>query len=227
MQRKALAFEQVFDVRAVRVLVASVADCYAALGLVHGRWDYVPQEFDDYVATPKPNGYRSIHTAVHGPGGKGVEVQIRTREMHARAELGVAAHWRYKEGGRRDAGFEKKVEALRQLLAPGATPEDDPLGAVGATLFADHVYVFSPDGDVVELPAGATPLDFAYHVHTSLGHRCRGARIDGRMVPLDQRLANGVTVEIITAKEPAPSRDWLVESRGFLASRSAPGKGRR
>ena len=224
MQRKSLAFEQVFDVRAVRVLVATLADCYAALGVVHGLWNYLPGEFDDYVATPKPNGYRSIHTAVHGPGGKVVEVQIRTREMHERAELGVAAHWRYKEGGRRDVGFEKKVEQLRQLLAPGAVADDDPLGVVGATLFADHVYVFSPDGDVVELPAGSTPLDFAYHVHTSLGHRCRGARIDARMVPLDMKLANGVTVEIIAAKDPSPSRDWLIESRGFLASRSARGK---
>ena len=224
MQRKALAFEQVFDIRAVRVLTDSVVDCYAALGVVHGRWDYLPGEFDDYVATPKSNGYRSIHTAVTGPGARVVEVQIRTREMHARAELGVAAHWRYKEGGKRDASFEKKVEQLRNLLAPRALAEDDPLGRVGASLFADHVYVLSPDGDVVELPAGATPLDFAYHVHTNLGHRCRGARIDGRMVPLDHRLENGATVEIIAAKDPHPSRDWLVESLGFLVSKSARAK---
>ncbi|HXQ31475.1 MAG TPA: bifunctional (p)ppGpp synthetase/guanosine-3',5'-bis(diphosphate) 3'-pyrophosphohydrolase [Steroidobacteraceae bacterium] len=224
MRRKGLAFEQVFDVRAVRILVGSVADCYAALGVVHSLWDYVPAEFDDYIATPKSNGYRSIHTAVLGPGGKAVEVQIRTQEMHDRAELGVAAHWRYKEGGRRDLGFEAKVEQLRALLAPGAAAEDDPLGQVGAALFADHVYVLSPKGDVVELPAGATPLDFAYHVHTSLGHRCRGARVDGRMVPLDHRLENGATIEIITAKDPQPSRDWLVESLGFLASKSARAK---
>ncbi|HXQ64683.1 MAG TPA: bifunctional (p)ppGpp synthetase/guanosine-3',5'-bis(diphosphate) 3'-pyrophosphohydrolase, partial [Steroidobacteraceae bacterium] len=224
MHRKGLAFGQVFDVRAVRILVASIADCYAALGVVHSMWDYLPAEFDDYIATPKPNGYRSIHTAVLGPGGKAVEVQIRTHEMHDRAELGVAAHWRYKEGGRRDLGFEAKVEQLRTLLAPGAAAEDDPLGQVGAALFADHVYVLSPKGDVVELPAGATPLDFAYHVHTNLGHRCRGARVDGRMVPLDHRLENGATVEIITAKDPQPSRDWLVESLGFLASKSARAK---
>ncbi len=223
MQRKALAFEQVFDIRAVRVLVGAVEDCYRALSVVHALWTYVPAEFDDYVATPKANGYRSIHTAVMGPAGKPVEVQIRTHEMHARAELGVAAHWRYKEGGRRDAGFEKKVEQLRALLAPGAA-EGDALDRFGPSLFAEHVYVLSPAGDVVELPAGSTPLDFAYHVHTSLGHRCRGARVDGRMVPLDQRLENGATVEIITAKEPAPSRDWLVESRGFLASKSARAK---
>jgi GTP pyrophosphokinase len=224
MLRKGVAFEQVFDVRAVRVLVDTVAECYAALGVVHGLWHYLPGEFDDYIATPKGNGYRSIHTAVVGPAGKAVEVQIRTREMHEKAELGVAAHWRYKEGGARDASHERKVEQLRALLAPHAAAEQDPLDRVGATLFREHVYVFSPKGDVVELPAGATPLDFAYHVHTSLGHRCRGARVDGRMVPLDQRLENGVSVEIIAAKEPQPSRDWLVESRGFLASKSARGK---
>jgi len=223
MQRKSLAFEQVFDIRAVRVLVGKVEDCYAALSVVHALWPYVPEEFDDYIATPKPNGYRSIHTAVVGPEGKAVEVQIRTHEMHARAELGVAAHWHYKEGGRRDAGVERKVEQLRQLLAPGGA-EGDALDRYGPALFAEHVYVFSPAGDVVELPAGSTPLDFAYHVHTGLGHRCRGARVDGRMVPLDERLANGQTVEIITAKEPAPSRDWLIESRGFLASKSARAK---
>jgi len=228
MQRKGLAFEQVFDVRAVRVLVETVAECYAALGVVHGLWHYLPGEFDDYIATPKANGYRSIHTAVIGPAGRAVEVQIRTREMHDKAELGVAAHWLYKEGGARDAGLERKVEQLRALLAPapaaGAAADDDPLDRVGATLFREHVYVFSPKGDVVELPEGATPLDFAYHVHTSLGHRCRGARVDGRMVPLDHRLGNGVRVEIITAKEPQPSRDWLVESLGFLASKSARAK---
>ena len=224
MLRKQLAFEQVFDVRAVRILVATVADCYAALGVVHGLWSYLPGEFDDYIATPKPNGYRSIHTAVIGPAGKTIEVQIRTREMDERAELGVAAHWRYKEGGRPDAGFEKKVERLRALLAPGAGADDDPLGRISPALFAEHVYALSPKGDVVELPAGATPLDFAYHVHTSLGHRCRGARVDGRMVALDHHLDNGATVEIITAKEPQPSRDWLVESRGFLASKSARAK---
>jgi GTP pyrophosphokinase len=224
MQRKGLAFERVFDVRAVRVLVGSIADCYAALGVVHSLWENLPAEFDDYVATPKANGYRSIHTAVFGPGGKAVEVQIRTHEMHDRAELGIAAHWRYKEGGRRDTGFEKKVEQLRALLSPAAGGDDDPLGRVGAALFAEHVYVLSPKGDVIELPAGSTPLDFAYHVHTNLGHRCRGARVDGRMVPLDQRLENGATVEIIAAKDPQPSRDWLVESRGFLASKSARAK---
>lgn len=224
MTRKGLRFEQVFDVRAVRVLVDSIAQCYAALGIVHGLWPYLPGEFDDYIATPKLNGYRSIHTAVEGPGGRTVEVQIRTRDMHDKAELGVAAHWRYKEGGQRDAGVERKVEQLRALLTPRRGDDADLLDRVGATLFREHVYVFSPKGDVVELPEGATPLDFAYHVHTSLGHRCRGARIDGRMVPLDQPLVNGVTVEIIAGREPQPSRDWLVESRGFLATRSGRAK---
>jgi GTP pyrophosphokinase len=224
MQRKQLAFEQVLDVRAVRILVDDVAGCYAALGVVHGLWQYIPGEFDDYVATPKPNGYRSIHTAVLGPGGKALEVQLRTREMHERAELGVAAHWRYKEGGKRDAGFERKLERLRALLQPAGGDADGLLDRVSASLFADRVYVISPKGDVVELPEGATPLDFAYHVHTGLGHRCRGAKVDGRMVQLDYRLRNGETVEIIAAKEPQPSRDWLVESRGFLATKSARAK---
>jgi GTP pyrophosphokinase len=226
MQRKQLAFEQVLDVRAMRILVDDVAQCYGALGVVHGLWQYIPGEFDDYVATPKPNGYRSIHTAVLGPGGKALEVQIRTREMHDRAELGVAAHWRYKEGGKRDAGFEKKLERLRALLQPagGNAESEGLLDRVSASLFVDRVYVVSPKGDVVELPDGATPLDFAYHVHTGLGHRCRGAKVDGRMVQLDYRLRNGESVEIITAKEPQPSRDWLVESRGFLATKSARAK---
>ncbi len=224
MTRKGLRFEQVFDVRAVRVLVDNVAQCYAALGVVHGLWSYLPGEFDDYIATPKINGYRSIHTAVVGPLGRTVEVQIRTREMHDKAELGVAAHWRYKEGGQRDVGVERKVEQLRAMLAPKRSEDDDLLDRVGATLFREHVYVFSPKGEVVELPDGATPLDFAYQVHTGLGHRCRGARIDGRMVPLDQKLVSGVTVEIVTAREPQPSRDWLVESLGFLATRSARAK---
>ncbi len=224
MTKKGLRFEQVFDVRAVRVLVDGVAQCYAALGIVHGLWSYLPGEFDDYIATPKLNGYRSIHTAVHGPGGRTVEVQIRTREMHDKAELGVAAHWRYKEGGQRDAGVERKLEQLRALLVPQRDEGDGLLDRVAASLFREHVYVFSPKGDVVELPEGATPLDFAYHVHTNLGHRCRGARVDGRMMPLDLPLVNGVTVEIISGREPQPSRDWLVESLGFLATRSARAK---
>jgi len=220
MQRKQLTFEQVFDVRAVRILTTTVADCYAALGLVHGRWLYVPGEFDDYIATPKENDYRSLHTAVIGPDGMPVEVQIRTREMHEHAELGVAAHWRYKEGKARDAAYDRKIQWLRELLAPatGAEGDRDFLDQIRADLFEDRVYVLTPRGDIVDLPAGSTPLDYAYHVHTELGHRCRGARVNGRMVPLDYKLANGEAVEIIAGKHPGPSRDWLIDQLGYLAS---------
>lgn len=220
MRRKGLAFDQVFDVRAVRIIVGTVADCYAALGAVHGRWHYIPGEFDDYIATPKDNLYRSLHTAVIGPGAVPLEIQIRTRDMHEHAELGVAAHWRYKEGGTRDAAYDRKVEWLRELLAPAAETEcdNDFLSRVRADLFEDRVYALTPKGEVIDLPSGATPLDFAYHVHTDLGHRCRGARVNGRIVPLDHHLANGEIVEIIRGKEAQPSRDWLVEQQGFLAS---------
>jgi GTP pyrophosphokinase len=220
MQRKGLAFEQVMDVLAVRIQVDSIADCYAALGLVHSLWPYIPGEFDDYIATPKENNYRSLHTAVVGPARLPLEVQIRTREMHEHAELGVAAHWQYKEGRKAEASFQQKINWLRQLLEPSARSgaEPDLLDGLQAELFEDRVYALSPRGEVVDLPSGATPLDFAYHVHTNLGHRCRGARVNGRMVSLDHRLANGDSVEIITGKQPNPSRDWLVPSLGFLAS---------
>ncbi len=220
MHRKGLAFEQVFDVRAVRIITASVEDCYAALGIVHGRWHYIPGEFDDYIATPKDNLYRSLHTAVLGPAAVPVEIQIRTREMHEHAELGVAAHWRYKEGAVRDAAYDRKIEWLRELLAPASDTESDSdfLSRVRADLFDDRVYALTPKGEVVDLPGGATPIDFAYHVHTELGHRCRGARVNGRIVPLKHRLANGEVVEIIGGKRAQPSRDWLIEREGFLAS---------
>jgi GTP pyrophosphokinase len=220
MHRKNLAFEQLFDVRAVRIVVASIPECYAALGVVHGHWSYIPGEFDDYIATPKDNDYRSIHTAVIGPEGKAVEVQIRTREMHEQAELGVAAHWRYKEGGARDARDERRIEWVRRLLEPGEAADGDRdfLERVRSELFEDRVYALTPKGEVVDLPRGATPLDFAYHVHTDLGHRCRGAKVDGRIVPLTHALSNGEVVEIITGKLPNPSRDWLVPEQGFLAS---------
>jgi GTP pyrophosphokinase len=220
MHRKNLAFEQVLDVRAVRVVTGSVEDCYAALGVVHGRWHYIPGEFDDYIATPKDNLYRSLHTAVIGPAAVPVEIQIRTREMHDHAELGVAAHWRYKEGAARDAAYDRKIEWLRELLAPASDTETEPdfLSRVRADLFDDRVYALTPKGEVVDLPSGSTPIDFAYHVHTELGHRCRGARINGRIVPLNHRLANGEVVEIIGGKKAQPSRDWLAEREGFLAS---------
>jgi GTP pyrophosphokinase len=220
MQRKGLAFEQVMDVLAVRIQVETVADCYAALGIVHGLWTYMPGEFDDYIATPKENNYRSLHTAVIGPGRLPLEVQIRTREMHDHAELGVAAHWQYKEGRKAETSFQQKINWLRQLLEPVARPggERDLLDGLQAEIFEDRVYALSPKGEVVDLPRGATPLDFAYHVHTSLGHRCRGAKVNGRMVSLSHALTNGDTVEIIPGKQPNPSRDWLVPSLGFLAS---------
>jgi GTP pyrophosphokinase len=220
MQRKHLAFEEVFDVRAVRIVVSSVPECYAALGIVHGLWTYIPGEFDDYVATPKGNFYRSIHTAVIGPQKRSVEVQIRTNEMHEHAELGVAAHWQYKEGGTRDAQYERKIEWVRRLLEPQETADTDRdfLERMRTELFEDRVYALTPKGEVVDLPRGATPLDFAYHVHTDLGHRCRGAKINGRIVPLDYQVSNGEIVEIITGKHAAPSRDWLAPEQGYLVS---------
>jgi GTP pyrophosphokinase len=220
MQRKQLAFEQLFDVRAVRIVVESIEQCYAALGVVHALWRYVPGEFDDYIATPKDNEYRSIHTAVIGPEDKSLEVQIRSRDMDQYAELGVAAHWRYKEGGARDLGYERKIEWVRHVLDPthATQLEGDLIERVKRELFADRIYAMTPRGEVVDLPRGATPLDFAYQVHTGLGHRCRGAKIAGRIVPLNQPLANGDVVEIITGKQPAPSRDWLSPELGFLVS---------
>jgi GTP pyrophosphokinase len=219
MQAKKLAFEEIMDVRAARVLVDTVADCYAALGIVHSLWQFIPGEFDDYIATPKDNLYRSIHTAVLGPGGQAVEIQIRTHEMHAHSERGVAAHWRYKEGGRSDQAYERKINQLRALL----TPEDkdtahDFLDRMRVELFQDRVYVLSPKGEIVDVPVGGTPLDFAYQVHTDLGHRTRGAKVNGRMVPLDYELKNSETVEIIAGKAAHPSRDWLSPQSGFLAS---------
>ena len=220
MQRKQLAFEQLFDVRAVRIVVESIEDCYAALGVVHALWHYIPDEFDDYIATPKDNEYRSIHTAVIGPDDKSLEVQIRSRDMDQYAELGVAAHWRYKEGGARDVGYERKIEWIRRVLDPAQSSqfEGDLIERAKAELFADRIYAMTPRGDLVDLPRGATALDFAYQVHTGLGHRCRGAKVDGRIVPLNQPLTSGGVVEIITGKQAAPSRDWLSPELGFLAS---------
>jgi GTP pyrophosphokinase len=220
MLRKQLPFEQIFDVRAVRIVVDSVAECYAALSVVHGDWQYIPAEFDDYIATPKGNHYRSIHTAVVGPEERSVEIQIRTREMHEHAELGIAAHWQYKEGSPHDAEYQRKIEAVRRLLHPGEQPEDEPdvLESLRGQIFADHIYALTPKGEVVELPRGGTPLDFAYQVHTDLGHRCRGAKVNGRIVPLSYKLSNGEVIDIIAGKHAAPSRDWLAPELGYLAS---------
>lgn len=218
MQRKGVPIGELYDLRAVRVLVADVADCYAALGVVHALWTPIPSEFDDYIARPKRNDYRSLHTAVIGPEGKTVEVQIRTRKMHAQAELGVAAHWRYKEGKGAPAGaaIDRKIEWMRRLLEAG---EVDSVGAeLDSELVEDRVYVLTPRGEVLDLQQGSTPLDFAYQVHTEVGHRFRGAKVNGRIVPADYRLRTGDRVEIMTGKEAAPRRDWLVQANGFLAS---------
>ena len=217
MRRKDRDLESLHDIRALRLLVDDVKDCYAALGVVHNRWAYIPGEFDDYIANPKENDYRSLHTAVVGPEGKTVEIQIRTYEMHRRAELGIAAHWRYKEGGSAPAAFEQKVRFLRQMLEPSDN-SGDLLEQIRDDMFEDRVYAISPKGDVVELPAKATPLDFAYHVHTQIGHRCRGAKVNGRIVPITYQVKNGDQIEIITGSEPQPSRDWLSPKLGYIAS---------
>jgi GTP pyrophosphokinase len=223
MQRKGLDFAQVLDVRAVRVLVPRVADCYAALGVVHTLWQHVPGEFDDYIATPKENNYRSLHTAVIGPEGKVVEVQIRTHGMHQQAELGVAAHWHYKEGMKPDEGFERKLAWLRSLLEwkDQVVEAAEFVDRFKSEVFEERVYVFTPKGNIVDLPVGATPLDFAYHIHTEVGHRCRGARVDGRIVPLTYKLKTGEQVEVLTVKEGGPSRDWLNAHLGYLATSKA------
>ncbi|MCE7031122.1 bifunctional (p)ppGpp synthetase/guanosine-3',5'-bis(diphosphate) 3'-pyrophosphohydrolase [Lysobacter sp. GX 14042] len=219
MQRKQAPISELYDLRAVRILVDDVGACYAALGVVHATWLPIPSEFDDYIARPKPNEYRSLHTAVVGPEGKTLEVQIRTRDMHRQAELGVAAHWKYKEGGGIDAALERKIAWMRRLLEPGGEADGVALaGELGAELAEERVYVLTPKGEVIDLPAGATPLDFAYRVHTEVGHRCRGAKVDGRIVPLNHRLHSGDRVEIMTGKTAEPRRDWLMEANGFLAS---------
>jgi GTP pyrophosphokinase len=220
MQSKRLDFEQLFDVRAVRIITANIADCYAALGLVHGLWPFIPGEFDDYIATPKENNYRSIHTAVHGPDGRSLEIQIRTQQMQDQAELGVAAHWAYKEGGSQGADYERKIHAVRELLHPGnaRNQESDAFARATAGLFEDRVYAMTPKGEVVDLPQGATPLDFAFHLHSDLGQRCVGAKVNGRIASFDHKLANGDVVEIRTAKNAVPSRDWLSPQLGYLVS---------
>ncbi|MCR9104037.1 MAG: GTP diphosphokinase [Gammaproteobacteria bacterium] len=229
MQRKGIGFSQVYDVRAVRILVPEIKDCYATLGLVHGLWRNIPNEFDDYIANPKENGYRSLHTAVIGPDGKVLEVQIRTHQMHQEAELGVCAHWRYKGADADNAmasTYEEKIAWLRHVL-----DWHDETGDIGAIaeqfsfeVAQDRVYVFTPDGDVVNLAQGATPLDFAYHVHTEIGHRCRGAKVNGVIVPLTYQLSMGERIEILTSKEAKPRRDWLNPSSGYLKTSRARAK---
>jgi len=215
MRTKGYAFEQVYDVRGLRVIVDEVPQCYQVLALVHSAWTPVESEYDDYIARPKPNGYQSLHTVVGDDAGRTLEVQIRTRRMHEHAELGVAAHWRYKEGGKGRDDDEQRVAWLRQLLAWRAEVDAPPASGL---LREERIYVLTPQARVVELPAGGTPIDFAYHIHSELGHRCRGARVDGAMVPLNTALATGQTVEIVSAKSGGPSRDWLNPELGYLQS---------
>ncbi|MDO8961463.1 MAG: bifunctional (p)ppGpp synthetase/guanosine-3',5'-bis(diphosphate) 3'-pyrophosphohydrolase, partial [Methylophilus sp.] len=226
MKSKHLDFSELYDVRAVRILVDDVKDCYTALGLIHHLWQPIPGEFDDYIARPKSNNYRSLHTAVSGPRGLALEVQIRTFEMHQHSELGVAAHWRYKEGGKSDAKFDEKIAWLRQILAwkDEVVDNGDLLEQFKSELFQDKVYVLTPQGKVIDLPNGATPIDFAYTLHTDLGHRTRGAKVNGSIVPLNTKLQNGQRIEILTAKIGSPSRDWLNASLGYLQSASARAK---
>jgi GTP pyrophosphokinase len=226
MLRKGVPFEQVFDIRGVRILVESESDCYLALGAIHNRWKPVPGTFDDYIATAKDNFYQSLHTAVVYTDGKTLEVQIRTPEMDENAEFGIAAHWRYKEGKRRDDAFERRVNWLRRLMEwrSDVTDAGDFVDAMKSDVFDDRVYVFTPRGDIMDLPGGATPIDFAYHVHTDIGHRCRGAKVNGKLVSLDSKLRTGDAVEILTAKRGGPSRDWLNPSLEMVRSQRARSK---
>ena len=223
MQKKGVEFSDLYDVRALRILVDDIAMCYAALGVVHSLWSYIAGEFDDYIASPKGNQYQSLHTAVIGPRGQTLEVQIRTHEMHRHAELGFAAHWRYKEGGGADASFERKIAWMRQLLESKDAREDDAalLAGFKTEVIEDRAYLLTPKGQVIDLPRGATVLDFAYAIHTDVGHRCRGAKVNGRIVPLTFQAASGDRVEILTGKTIEPRRDWLSPHHGYLTTHRA------
>lgn len=227
MQKKDIGFSQVYDIRAVRILVPNLTDCYAVLGIVHNKWRNIPREFDDYIASPKENGYRSLHTAVIGPEGKVLEVQIRTFAMHEEAELGVCSHWRYKDLDAADAarGYEEKIAWLRQVLEWHDQLDGEPtLSYINREHSSDRIYAFTPDGHVVDLPRGSTPLDFAYRIHTTIGHRCRGAKVNDRIVPLSSQLATADQVEILTGKHENPSRDWMSPSHGYLHTNRARSK---
>ena len=226
MQRKGVEFDQIFDVRAIRIIVDSVGDCYAVLGTIHGMWSPIPGEFDDYIATPKDNLYRSLHTAVVGPEGKALEVQIRTHEMHHTAELGIAAHWRYKESHKPDPDFDNKIAWLRQLMEwrQDMTSAHEFVHSLKTDVFQDHVYTFTPNGDIFELPVGSSPIDFSYHVHTEVGNRCRGAKVNGKLVSLDYQLRNGDMVHILTSKRGGPSLDWLNPNLGYVKTTRARSK---
>jgi len=226
MLRRGKPFEQLRDIRAVRLIVSDVPACYATLGLIHTTWRPIPHEFDDWIASPKDNLYQSLHTAVIFDDGKAVEVQIRTPEMHQNAEFGIAAHWRYKEGRARDLAYEQHVNWLRSLMdwRHDVNDAQEFLDSMKSDVFQDRVYIFTPKGDIIDLPAGSTPIDFAYHVHTDIGHRCRGARVGGKLVPLDQTLKTGDQVEILIAKRGGPSRDWLNSNLGMVRTQRARSK---
>ncbi|MBR9726520.1 GTP diphosphokinase [Shewanella intestini] len=222
MKGKDLKFDELFDVRAVRIVTDRLQDCYGALGVVHTLWHHIPREFDDYVANPKPNGYQSIHTVVVGPEGKTVEIQIRTEAMHQDAELGVAAHWKYKEGTNtaKQSGYEEKINWLRKILQwqEDVAESGNLVDEVRSQVFEDRVYVFTPNGEVVDLPQGSTVLDFAYYIHSHVGHKCIGAKVDGRIVPFTYQVETGERIEIITSKHPNPKRDWLNPNLGYIKS---------
>jgi guanosine-3',5'-bis(diphosphate) 3'-pyrophosphohydrolase len=226
MSEKGKAFELVRDVRAVRLIVADVAACYTTLGLIHTGWRPIPGEFDDYIAAPKDNFYQSLHTAVIWDDGKPLEVQIRTPDMHQNAEYGIAAHWRYKEGTKRDKSYDQRINWLRNMMEWRSDVNDatEFVESMRSDVFQDRVYVFTPRGDIIDMPAGSTPLDFAYHVHTDIGHRCRGARVNGKLVPLHHALKTGDQVEILTAKRGGPSRDWLNSNLGLVTTQRAKSK---
>jgi len=229
MVRKQVPFDMVYDVRGVRIIVPDIPTCYSTLGVIHTRWRPIPREFDDYIANPKDNFYRSLHTAVIYDDGKTLEVQIRTPEMHQNAEYGIAAHWRYKENGTRDEEYEKRIIWLRSLMEWRQDVDDarEFVDGMKTDVFEDRVYVFTPRGDIIDLPAGSTPIDFAYHVHTDIGHRCRGAKVNGKLVSLDTELKTGDKVEILTAKHGGPSRDWLNPNLGLVKTQRARAKIRR
>ncbi|MDW8160880.1 MAG: bifunctional (p)ppGpp synthetase/guanosine-3',5'-bis(diphosphate) 3'-pyrophosphohydrolase [Anaerolineales bacterium] len=226
MKRKGIPFDMVYDVRGVRIIVPDIPTCYAALGVIHTTWRPIPGTFDDYIAAPKDNFYRSLHTAVIFDDGKTLECQIRTPEMHQNAEYGIAAHWRYKEGVSRDSEYEKRLLWLRSLMEWRQDVADakEFLDSMKTDVFQDRVYVFTPKGDIIDLPAKSTPIDFAYHVHTDIGHRCRGAKVNGKLVPLDYILKTGDQVEILTAKRGGPSRDWLNPHLGLVRTQRAKAK---
>jgi GTP pyrophosphokinase len=226
MQKKDKVFNMLYDVRAVRLIVPDVPSCYAALGVIHTTWRPVSTEFDDYIAAPKDNHYQSLHTAVQYTDKRPLEIQIRTLDMHLNAEYGIAAHWRYKEGGKHDQQFQDRIKDLRKMMEWGSDVNDakEFVESMQSDVFRDRVYIFTPRGDAIDLPAGSTPIDFAYTVHTDIGHRCRGARVNGKLVPLDHELKTGDQVEILTAKRGGPSRDWLNNSLGLVKTARAKSK---